>query len=339
MSEYAGESIAKKVARVRLYLRVKKMRAASGLNHTDRVFIIPGPHASEVGCLRHILQPREVTAMDPDQKGVDALFDKTSVDDFAVMSCTAKVTEEPREMLGCFDFVHLDLMGNLASKETRLAAQFMSQMEHGGVTALTYLRARETGEARKLVSLNKELLNILSHRLPRPMRRLLGHDKSRTMLIMGEMTHATFEFLIKLFVEKKPREGLDINDPEQLSDAAQSFQEFCAAKGHLSYVPILSYAYRGEVSPMGVVGLQLKKGKPTNLYKRVLEGKGALHHRRERELMASIVKKDAMLDLMDEVKELEKMGYDKRAIAEIFDVSIGTMAAWKAHRTMGTYAA
>mgnify|MGYP001576964157 CR=1 FL=1 len=50
--EYAGESLAKKVARVRLYRRTKEALVHRGVKPADaRVIFLPGPEASEVGAL------------------------------------------------------------------------------------------------------------------------------------------------------------------------------------------------------------------------------------------------------------------------------------------------
>ena len=55
--EYAGESLAKKVARVRLYRRTRAMlEAADVAPGTARCLFLAGPESAELGAIRHILR-------------------------------------------------------------------------------------------------------------------------------------------------------------------------------------------------------------------------------------------------------------------------------------------
>jgi hypothetical protein len=123
MAEYAGESLAKKVARVRLYTRVRETLLFSNRNlDNTKVLFLPGPDASEVGALKHILKvkPQNVIGVDIDGDACDALTKKwpeTNViqGDLSKPKTFNKALRDIKSYgeFDGFDFIHLDLMGIL----------------------------------------------------------------------------------------------------------------------------------------------------------------------------------------------------------------------------------
>jgi hypothetical protein len=147
MAEYAGESIAKKVARVRLYLRAKEMREAAGCPKAEVALVLAGPEAAELGCLRHILKPSFVCVVDKDercvgtfQKKLKNLPDKGASMD--VLALPLNVTDLHGIISLPIDFANLDLMGNLNGNPGEVIAPVAALMAAGGVVALTYLPGR-----------------------------------------------------------------------------------------------------------------------------------------------------------------------------------------------------
>lgn len=333
MARYAGESLAKKVARVRLYLRAKRLLDAAGVE-CKTVFIMPGPEAAEVGCLRHILKPERILAVDRDPEAIEALLKKTGDDPFEITSWTSELSKAVLEER--YQFANFDLMSNLNGRPGELLSDFMGYLAPGGVAAVTYLRAREIGTMHERVDSAKLAFRVLD--LPREMKRLFAADP-RAWVVYNEVVDAYFWKAVEFSDPDKTRQkiGYDWRKPSHHQVLADMMRNDLAKLNIVNFIPVATYNYRAEVSPMGVMMVQGIHGKPTDRWIRERMGKVTNCPLFERRLIASVVKKKPMRDIINEVDHLESMGFEHRAIAEILNVKFGTLSAWRAHETMGTY--
>jgi hypothetical protein len=327
MGEYAGESIAKKVARVRLYRRTREAWKAVGKDVKEaRVMFLPGPEAAEVGALRHILgvPPEHVVAIDRDAAAVQRAQEKwPGLHGIVGDLCDPRVNEAEEKAVRppgkcwsyLYSFIHLDLMGNLSRGSLRVYHEWIHRLDEGGVLAATYLRGREVGGS--LASVEKERARKLNER-----RDDLDRDARRELYVLSADFDRAMSHLrpLQRVYERTWNDGWP--DPED-PDPELSITRL---------VPIGTYAYRAEVSPMGVLVTQgltvFNYNQPAHKAMR----------RRHDVYTTSVIRKDPMIDLLTEADSLEKE-FTKQQVAEILNVTPGTLASYRAHRTMGTYAA
>ncbi len=352
MGEYAGESIAKKVARVRLYTRAKqvllsRLESLRGI----RALILPGPHASEVGALRHILgvEQENIVAIDRDADACDAMRIKCPratvvcgelVDRNTLQHVLDALTRqrEPR----MFGFMHLDMMGTLSVDTINTYCKYAPLCEVNGVIASTYARGRDGIGRTPSEKFGPQLRNYISQtklyarqwvhdfrrtREGRLLIRLLSPDPIRSLEHWNGTTSGFFQGMAWIrgvhFPDHDGRCGVFADEAEM-----KWVREIAASSGVPT--PVGCYAYKGKANPMGVLVMQ-------RLLSSYIESDSFASIRYQRSRHAfSVIKKDSMLDMLREVDSLSKT-YDRTQIAEILDVSTGTLAAWLAHRTMGTY--
>jgi hypothetical protein len=352
---YAGESLAKKVARVRTYLRAKEMLTAAGKTDNISAVVLAGPEGAELGCLAHIMKPSIVYVIDKDPKCVGHFFDKAenyeALDGITFVGYEGELKNfRPN---GVVDFANFDLMGNLNGHQDEDTEAALRQIDLWSVVAVTYLRGRETGEVRTAMS----LIHDIRSEAARKSRRRWGPDIKRAAGILGYL-HVAWHAGIFDEVRDGCRKAGYLN--RLTSEQQQEVDEILSSRasrriafGKQAYVmkqqkgvhftPIAGHCYQADVSPMGVLIAQLISEKDeTKNWVRHLDGKTSrlkMATAREKRLISSTIKKDPMVELLQEADYLFQEGFSKQSIAEIFDVSVGTMAAWKAHRTMGTYAA
>lgn len=397
MGEYAGESIAKKVCRVRLYRRARALFRTIGREGRElRCFFLIGPDAAEIGCLKHIFNalPENCVGLDSDASCVARLRDRwprahaihgelrdaqsiskvlTALhpDDVAPEHLHARsaLLSDARR----FDFVHLDLMGTLSRNTLAIYSTYSNLATFGTIAAMTFLRAREIGLAKEwldevrpraeaLANLRGPGVNLFG----RVLRRVSEADPARSAQHMTALAKAyTFSkmkeaVLHAMVSETSDRSSLDTGkgriwalpgesgvraykryaeEAEKKASALLSSSTgadlVAIAEGIGSWFSVASFAYRGDVSPMGVVAAQL-----VNVHPRFGSLEDTMWAREVKHLSrdsSSVIKKDSILDLLAEADSLEKE-FTKQQVAEILNVEPGTLASWRAHRTMGTYA-
>jgi len=357
VTEYAGESLAKKVARVRLYTRVKETLLFSKKNLDDtKVLFLPGPDACEVGALKHILKvkPENVVGIDLDGGACEALHDKwpdanivkgnllntktfcAMVDDMATSA---------KDMHG-FDFIHLDLMGGLNIHSEYLYGNYGRLCVENGVMAVTYLRGREHPTKVSLrVKQTREMAKEVISRMPRTgenklLLKMLAPDPERAMshLIALNSGHNMVQYIEETGSAEEAADAMS-DEVDLFCEAAEELGLRDAVEMHrilygdrLQFTLLASYAYRAETSPMGVMAAH-------RITYDTLESESyALLRYKHGRHTSSVIKKDPMDDLLKEA-ELLAVNYGKEEAAEILNVSTGTLAAWRAHQTRGTYAA
>lgn len=338
MSEYAGESIAKKVCRIRLYKRTRQALKYFGykLEHI-KVLFLPGPDSTEIGALKHILkvQPTNVCAVDRDPQVCEDASDRwPGISAVCGDLRDSGTLETVRDISSTYDFIHLDLMGTLSGASVDLYSRWGWLCETNGVLAVTYLRGRE----QKISTLSRNCQNIATAAMDmwknskgegKKLFKLMSADPERSyahllaLKISGAMGVLKFEEKVPItdWLETDP-------DPEFVEQITNQMINEDHRYG--SFTPLATHAYRADFSSMGVLAVQ-------KVYDKDLQSGsyGKLRYDNSRHTM-SIIRKDPMDELLQEADSLEKE-FSKDAAAEILGVSKGTLAAWRAHRTMGTY--
>lgn len=359
-SSYAGESIAKKVCRVRLYRRT---RAAWRDRRVDskqaKVIFLPGPEAAEVGALKHILgvHPENVLAIDRDAEacgvaeerwpGIRALHGDLGKERTHVEALAFLKGQDPAAA-----FVHLDLMGNLSEQALKSYVDWCSLCQENGVLAVTYLRGRELPESLggRMKAAHRDLFVKLSPsalearlRAPGPLP-MFAISKELYRILSADFDRASSHFtaiqVATMTLQAIAAGALSLDgifswlgSTKELEARVEAIRNYEQSQGDslLTFTPLATYCYRAEVSPMGVLVLHRITRATLNS-----DGYTSLRHQRGRDT-SSVIKKDPMEDLLAEADSLEKE-FTREQVAEILNVSPGTLTAWRAHRTMGTYA-
>lgn len=350
MSEYAGESIAKKVARLRLYRRVKQVMDSVGTSTRDmRMMILIGDEACEVGCIKHLLnvKPEGVIAVDRNPEACKMLSRRWPEVQVINADLESKKTfTTVRSWLKNapgLDFIHLDLMGNMSNSATALYGIWLEFLSSNGLMGVTYLRARENEKnmSHMLVTLRQASKALIPSMKNTPelkrMHRLMGADSERAHWHLTAMKTA---HLITHFIkEYKDSEEANHHMVEWLKEWQtvlrlgnhREVQHWMELYDNPTITPMATFSYRSEVSPMGVLLVQ-------KVERELLKSQGFenLQYSGGR-FSCSVIKKDPMLDLLAEAESLHKI-MDWDAAAECLNVAPRTLVAWRAHRTMGTYA-
>jgi hypothetical protein len=238
------------------------------------------------------------------------------------------------------DFANMDLMCNANGRPGEVIGLTTQWLRPGSVATVTYLRARETGDVREDLKKIQKRVPLTTMFDSRKHRRLLGADPGRSLYILYNMVEGMYGAIIKRLGSKGlERKGVSIDDDEAVREAAWDFAHYVDQVGGPAIFPVASFNYQAAVSPMAVFMAQIVSPQQrTRAWKKKLERKSSsLHRRKALRLVTSTIPKDAMTELLEEVDELAQRGFTSQQVADIFDVSVGTMAAWKAHRTMGSY--
>lgn len=340
MSEYAGETIAKKVSRVRLYRRVKQMLKAVGREKDPKVLFLAGPEAKEVGCLKYILQAKPENCMavdsDPDAcRHVNSVWPGVIPINKPLQDALPMIVLKAKQMgwdlakgdSKNFDFIHLDLMGSISEERAKIYGLYSLLSSNGSIAASTFFRGRENGIWAKMLTKTETMISERKGdrgRLTQYVRRIVSPDPKRIMLHLVGLENETLRIIAQY-------QGITEVVYDRNGAPKQRIQEMIAEE--LSWwAPIAGHSYVGE-SPMGVVAAQLRPGIMKSVNSNNLWWKEANNLSRH---AVSVIPRDSKLELLKEVESVEK-DFSKDETAEIFGTTKQTIAAWKAHRTMGTY--
>lgn len=330
---YAGESIAKKIARVRLYRRAAYVlrEIRSGPHEGDHV-VLAGPGASEVGCLKHILrvQPERCLFVDYSLVGLAEAERKWP----GVRTYDGNIADALREAGArgrLFRFVHLDFLGHLRMETMESIRQANIHLTEKAVVALTFLRGRESGKTPLWREINEVApqMHEVMRRLADSQRsavsdaitaldpvRMDGYLMSLTGFFYPEMLEAwraAIEGRPSLFNRREPG-GRPLTDPESGGMA-----------------PIFGAKYDSGRSPMGVIAVvrmlvgDLRRPKNAKMLFQAPPSE-----------VAYTIREKSMSELVGVAVLLEAQ-YGREAACEILDITPGTLAAWKAHHTRGSY--
>jgi hypothetical protein len=354
MAEYAGESLAKKVARVRLYTRVRETLLFSNRNlDNTKVLFLPGPDASEVGALKHILKvkPQNVIGVDIDGDACDALTKKwpeTNViqGDLSKPKTFNKALRDIKSYgeFDGFDFIHLDLMGILKRDSELLYGMWARFCAENGVMAVTYLRGREnkSRESENVRSLRKTaaliakihegaggesklFLKMIAPDPERAISHLMALNTGFHKLRLVDEMDGDVDAAMEAFSDEL-NQAADMGEREGMKGVL----EHRRMVGRTQFTLLASYAYRAETSPMGVMAAH-----HVSIDTLESDSYAFLRYKHGRHT-SSVIKKDPMEDLLKEAELLE-VNYGKDAMLEILNVTRQQLAAYRAHRTMGTY--
>jgi hypothetical protein len=335
MGEYAGESPAKKVARVRLYKRAAMLLKAAKVEiEKMRALVLAGPEACEAGALLHILGVKEenIVAVDRDPASCAAM--KARVPKATVICgdladskiwCRVRDANRPDAMGEPYvGFTHLDLMGNLTTNVEVLYGLYALLCPLGGVFATTYLRGRERSYGKALLAgLDAQIkedgnFRWATGRNARAFRTITALDPKRIYAHLGLINVSLIDATVHVMA------------PHLTKQKDENFAEFLATYPYV-FVPVAAYSYNGEASPMGVVmGQLLKRGSAAEeplVWNQIAQ---------KSRFSSSYIQRDSILDVLTEA-DILVAEYGREVACEILSISSGTLAALKAHRTMGTY--
>jgi hypothetical protein len=316
-NKYHGESIAKKVARVRLYRRAREALKFRGVRGPIRAMFMPGPEAAEVGALKHILGVRaqDATAIDLDPACCSVARERwpgiqTLVEDVGDSAWFESAKIAP------FNFVHLDLMGTLTTDTIATYGYWAFLTELSGIFVTTYLRGRE-----KTASMGN-VLRCAAAEATKNIKRsgintyVLSADPARASSHMVTLNDCFWALLYK--IEHGVFPALELDNIDYLESNG------------IIFTPIATHCYKSGPSPMGVLVTQ--KVFHTDLR---LESYQQFISKRQRHT-TSVLRLDPMNELIAEAASLGKE-FSGDQVAEILNVTPGTLAAWRAHQTRGTY--
>jgi hypothetical protein len=356
MTEYAGESLAKKVARVRLYTRVREALQFAGRDLNDvKVLFLPGPDACEVGALKHILKtrPENVVGVDIDGDACKVLTDRwpkaNVVKGDLKKAKTFRYSLEDITMNGSkefdgFDFIHLDLMGNLRGDSEFVYGNWGRLCAENGVMAVTYLRGREhptkvKPNVKKVRDTAKMQVSMMEHATgeAKKLKKILAPDPERALSHLLAINQGYHKMLLIDEADGDVDAAIDnytdfVKEAERRikKSGVRGMLEYRAEMEQLHFTALASYSYRADTSPMGVLATQL-----VSIDTLESDSYAILRYKNGRHT-SSVIKKDPMEDLVAEA-DLLAIHYGKQEAAEILHVSTGTLAAWRAHLTRGTY--
>jgi hypothetical protein len=297
---YAGETDAKRVVRYQLYRRVNDLLPGP-LKETGAVLALAGPRTGELGCLRHLLgvKSTQVTLAESDPAHYKGLaFAKRRWR--GVRTYFGNIAEPLHKLQQPVSFLHLDMMGYLKNTDERLLRLAGHHVGPGGIVAYTFSRGREHP----------------AHQISKHLR---AHG-ARWKRIRDTEGH-------------KRKESAAVT----VQKDAQRVQVYCSRIQQLLGGPqwelIFLLRYSGHRVPMCVVAFQnAPRDIRTTQWQKAYEWIPTEGARGETVTKVGADEKlrAAALDLMYQQKTSQE-------IAAILNVPMGTVAAWRAHLTRGTY--
>lgn len=290
MAQYAGESLAKKIARVKLYLDISQHLPRDG---TSRVVGLAGPEANDVSLCEafNIAHPSRICLADLDEEAVTVAKARGATTFHGPMHQMPH--PEPVD-LAVFDWC------GYADSTHAISAYRAFKYRVGSVICVTFARGREQTDSAP----QEHLRDNAKINMPTTL------DNARKVVAAKTISSAL---------------GIPILFWAQDS-SAHSIKDSAPI---LHLVSILDY--QGHSMPMGMVALKISR--KYEFMRRCRKGNDV--SRSEKISWHPPVKKNAdVLECLRIADYLEEEGIDP---AKALAVSPGTLAAWRAHRTMGTY--
>lgn len=336
MNRYAGESVAKKVARIRVYRRAKRLMRAAGIDERSaRYLALAGPEVNDVGCLRFIMRarPENVLFVDEDDTGLKVAPEKWP----GVLTYHGVLDARAVEPFDRIDCAVVDVCGHFDRAAVSAA---LRRLPPGGVIAYTILRARESRRANRRLATGVSVVRELLSDIPSLADRVRGRDRTRSLVYLemaNDVLCGAHEVLYP------PPTGAAWEARRLFADAV------CAARRENLKDRCLVSAgwieYWSGNSPMAVAVWQLSRPIAPR-WRAELDRNGFRRGQTRRHQERVIVEDSrdaessvghARVELLRELDALRGSGLDERELAEVAAVSPRTLAAWRAHRTMGTY--
>lgn len=322
-TQYAGESIAKKIVRVNLYSRAADLLRLANIDPMEaRVLVLAGPEAHETGVLQHIFRTtaKNVTFCDREDRGLIVAQRKWP----GVLIHHGSVDAALRQAAQPFHFIHLDFNGHMNGGVKSAFAELRKGTMIGSVVAVTFLRGRETVNTPGWAGVDMFTGETFVRGLP---RRLIQNASKfpalAAILALDPKRVRMYSWALRSAL---------LGTPDFSGDRPYGREEITPL--------VAGYVYDSGNSPMGTVVVQRWRrenntgqwgfsiGQPANMKRNaaqalrtaVSEAAGAVREK----------SRDDLLELVD--KLLLVMNYDEACA--VLAISRRTLAAWRAHRTM-----
>lgn len=293
---YIGETDAKRVARLQLYLRIQQLQSEE-VRKRGMVVVLAGPEAGEVGCLRYLLNldPRQVLFVDTDKNGLRVARSRWP----GVATFNGDLLDAIQALKAPLAFANLDFTGVMKKKERRIVEEAALCTMKGGFISYTYFTGREMPGRSNFNEIVK--VPAIREALPSHFKKnRLVMDEKRTVWYMSELMRLLGPTFDPAF--------------------------------------FLRYDARHEAkysrhSPMGVMAFQ---NAPHSIRTRTWETlmKSGTHEGSTNGKLDTATVKGR---LRSKAIALAFKGKTSKEIAEILNVKAGTVAAWLANETRGTY--
>lgn len=356
---YKGESPSKKLARYRFWVRVFQYLGARF--YSGKILILASREGGDIPVLCGLgVRPKDILAVEVNSEAARKAQEKHP-DVHVVCGDVARIAKMHRKecVAALLDFCQ--------PIEQRLIDTVKTVVEHtmkdNSVLGVGYLSGRESGELRESVSCYADLmveLNDLKNDDPV----VVGRKVLELMSSVGsyalsdkEIAEGVRESLLNpLMVTEERLHDLGTEILEVLSRSDKSvvpraalragFLSSALSSGRRAAVLIQECFYytsttrSGKGVPMGIAVGTVYRALPTqdssHLARIIARDKAAMNALSTRDCNATDEElRDFVLTLAD------KGDYFDRRVSErlhdLFNISKGTLAAWKAHRTMGTY--
>jgi len=298
MTTYAGESVAKKIARARMYTAAMRAWALSG-RPGGIAITLAGPEACEVGALRDFLayKPADVLFVDRNAACIDAVKKRWP----AARTFHGDLLDaiKATERIG---FIHLDFMGNYTDSVDECFAALRTRLVPKGIATYTFLRGRE------------------SARLIRWREAAVAAEKIGWCLCDDASCR---------------NETVRLEGYTELMRAAIEGRRCCCNKcTDQTEIFLVGLArYDSGRSPMGIISQQRMPQKLRGpRWERAYDKLCARISFRPR-----LISEDSDEDLRLYAVKMRKKGVHRDLVAALLDVAPATVTAWEAHATRGTY--
>lgn len=302
---YPGDTLAKRTARTLLYRRAVRLWQAVGVNKIQGLVVtLAGLDAPEVGAIRYFLRhpPEKTLFVDTDKRALDAVQEQWP---------QARTWHGPvKEVLEAskeneISFLNLDFMGNFTEEVSDTFKAAAKKVEPGGIVSYTFKRGRES----RFTPRWTEIVDRVNQALDATPSVAASLPK-----YMSRERMDAFRFLGYL--------GLIRERLGSHFDPIFAVRYHTRREGHAG-------------SPMGVLAVQNTSNvKDKASWLRVASSFTCEEERRQeipvRHNIEDVhVFREIALDLSGTMSS--------REISEFLRIPIGTIAAWLAHQTRGTY--
>lgn len=300
MHGYIGETDAKRIARAQLYRRIASLQAPAERREGMAV-VLAGPDAGEVGCLKHVLRVRPWQVLFVDNRETEGLA-KARRQWPGVHTYCGDILDALQNLQAPLFFANLDFMGYLNDHRRRTVEAAGRLLKARGVLSYTFFRGREAPGRGNWDALR----SIRTHRR----RARIGNQSARDMPTWDERRMIGYT------------------------------QEIQSLMGGTQAEPIFMLRYDSKSAerkerhaPMAVLAFQHM---PAGL--RTAEWEAALSTTpNEGSRGGSLPRKHLDEALRNQALAYLHEGWNCKEVAELMTLPVGTIMAWKAHETRGTY--
>ena len=302
MAKYAGESFAKRQARIGMYNRCRHMWKATGYKHSGWAIIMAGPDAAEVGALRYLMKwPAErVLFVDTHREGL-AKAEKMWP---GVVTLYGDIRQAISALNGDkVSFAHFDFMGYFSATVEETMELVRPRLVQQGIVTYTFFRGREQEWTRNWDWCEAVAKACVDVSLSKDESRFFGYSLLVQKLLGGK--------------------SLELSTPKSAAMAIKAAQ--------MPSIPLVYMSRYSATSPMGVLSVQkIPPSLQIPKWERALKANNCGR--------AEIKEGDAKKEIKAMALSMHGKGISAQVIGAILNLNKMTIAAWKAHETRGSYA-